>query len=74
MDELNSFGSIPGTNIERYLNRVINSIEKRIYAPSQKAYSISIVIRKAVDAFAEPDLTEEEMRIDQEIEKLMFDI
>jgi hypothetical protein len=33
---------------------------------------VGVVIRKAVDALTESDLTEEEMRIDREIEKLHF--
>jgi hypothetical protein len=71
-DELNSFRSIPGTTIERYMNRVINTIEEDDRHAFLKVILVGVVIRKAVDALAEPDLTEEEMRIAREIEKLRF--
>lgn len=70
MDELNSFRSIPGTTIERYMNRVINTIEKEDRHAFLKGILVGVVIRKAVDALTEPDLTEEELRINREIEKL----
>src|SRR5512137_1355798 len=69
-DELNSFRSIPGTTIERYMNRVINTIEGEDRHAFLKGILVGIVIRKAVDALTEPDLTEEEMRINREIENL----
>ena len=70
MDELNSFRSIPGTTIERYMNRVINTIEEGDRHTFLKGLLVGVVIRKAVDALPEPDLTAEEMRINREIENL----
>jgi hypothetical protein len=70
MDELNSFRSIPGTTVERYVNRVINTIEGEDRHTFLKGILVGVVIRKAVDALTEPDLSEEEMQINREIEKL----
>jgi hypothetical protein len=70
MDELNSFRSIPGTTIERYMNRVINTIEGEDRHTFLKGILVGVVIRKTVDALTEVDLTEEGMRINREIEKL----
>jgi len=70
MDELNSFRTIPGTTIGRYLNRIISTIEEEDRPAFLKGIMVGVVIRKAVDAMAEPDLTEEEKKIAREIEKL----
>ena len=70
MDELNSFRSIPGTTIERYMNRVINTIEGADRHTFLKGILVGIVIRKTEDDLEQPPLTEEEMRINHEIEKL----
>ncbi len=72
MDELNSYRSIPGTTIERYTNRVINTIDKDDRVAFLKGIMVGTIIRKAVDALQEPDLTDEELRIIHEIEKLKF--
>ena len=68
--ELNSFRTIPGTTIERYMNHVINTIEEDDRHAFLKGILVGVVIRKAEDALEQPDLTEEEMRINREIEKL----
>ncbi|MBN1235576.1 MAG: hypothetical protein JW999_05935 [Methanotrichaceae archaeon] len=70
LDDLNSFRTIPGTTIERYMNRVINTIEEEDRDAFLKGIMMGVTIRKAVDALTEPGLTEEEMRIAREIEKL----
>jgi hypothetical protein len=72
MDELNSFRTIPGTTIGRYMNRIISTIEEEDRPAFLKGIMVGVVIRKAVDAMAEPDLTEEEKKIAREIEKLRF--
>jgi hypothetical protein len=72
MDELNSFRTVPGTTIGGYMNRIISTIEKEDRSAFLKGILVGVVIRKAVDAMAEPDLTEEEKRIAREIEKLRF--
>ena len=68
--ELNSFRTIPGTTIERYMNRVINTIEEDDRHAFLKGILVGIVIRKTEDDLEQPPLTEEEMRINREIEKL----
>ena len=71
-DELNSYRTVPGTTIERYLNRVINTIEEEDRRAFLKGILVGVAIRKAVEALEQPDLSEEEMRINREIEKLGF--
>ncbi|MDD4161903.1 MAG: hypothetical protein PHW87_05420 [Methanothrix sp.] len=68
--ELNSFRTIPGTTIERYMNRIISTIEEEDRPAFLKGILVGVVIRQAADALAEADLSEEEKRINQEIEKL----
>jgi hypothetical protein len=60
MDELNSFRTIPGTTIGRYMNRIISTIEEEDRPAFLKGILAGVVIRKAVDAIEEPDLTDEE--------------
>ena len=69
-DELNSFRSIAGTTLKRYMNRVIETIEKEERRSFLKGIMVGVVIRKAVDELGEPDLTEEERRINYEIDRL----
>ena len=71
-DELDSFRTNPGTTIERYMNSVINTIEEENRHDFLKGILVGVAIRKAVEALEQPDLTEEEMRINLEIEKLGF--
>ncbi|MEI6103036.1 MAG: hypothetical protein WCP70_03730 [Methanothrix sp.] len=71
-DELDSFRTNPGTTIERYMNGVINTIEEENRHAFLKGILVGVAIRKAVEALEQPDLTEEEMRINLEIEKLGF--
>ena len=73
-DELESFRTIPGTTVERYINRVINTIEEDDRHAFLKGIFVGIAIQKATETMQQPDLTEEEMRINQEIEKLGFHI
>lgn len=70
LDELNAFRSIAGTTLKRYMNRVIETIDEEERHAFLKGIMVGIVIRKAVDALEEPDLTEEEKRIDREIDNL----
>lgn len=72
MDELNSRRSIPGTTVERYLNRILDTIVDEARPSFLKGIMVGVTIKKAVDAQEESDLTEEEKRIDREIEKLRF--
>ena len=71
-EELDSFRTNPGTTIERYMNGVINTIEEENRHAFLKGILVGVAIRKAVEALEQPDLTEEEMRINLEIEKLGF--
>jgi hypothetical protein len=70
LDDLNSFRTIPGTTIGRYMNRVINTIEEEDRDAFLKGILMGVVIRKAVDDLMQPDLSEEEKRISREIEEL----
>ncbi len=70
IDELNSYRSIPGTTIRRYMTRVINGLDYLERPAFLKGIMVGMVVRKAADALSEPDLSDEEKRIDQEIEKL----
>ncbi len=71
-EELDSFRANPGTTIERYMNSVINTIEEENRHDFLKGILVGVAIRKAVEALEQPDLTEEEKRINLEIEKLGF--
>lgn len=71
-DELNAYRSIPGTTIKRYLNRVLHTIIEEERPAFLKGIMVGVAIRKAVDAMEEPDLTDEERRIESEIEKHRF--
>ena len=71
-EELDSFRTNPDTTIERYMNSVINTIEEENRHDFLKGILVGVAIRKAVEALEQPDLTEEEMRINLEIEKLGF--
>jgi hypothetical protein len=70
VDELNAFRSIAGTTLKRYMNRVIETIDEEERHAFLKGVMVGVLIRKAVDALEEPDLTEEENRIDREIDNL----
>jgi hypothetical protein len=70
MDELNAFRSIAGMTIKRYMNRIIDTIDEEERRAFLKGIMLGVVIRKAVDALEEPELTEEEKRIDHEIDEL----
>jgi hypothetical protein len=72
LDELNSFRTIPGTTIERYMNRIISTIEEEARPAFLKGVLVGVVIRRAVDALSEPKLSDEEKRISSEIEELRF--
>jgi hypothetical protein len=54
------------------MNRVISSIEEEDRPAFLKGILVGVAIRKVADVLAEPDLTDEEKRIDHEIEKLRF--
>ncbi len=69
-DELNSFRSIAGTTLKRYMNRIIETIENEERSAFLKGIMVGMVIRKAVDELGEPDLTEEERRINYEIDRM----
>jgi hypothetical protein len=72
-DELDSFRTIPGTTIKRYMNRIMNTIEEEEDRQAfLKGILVGVAIRKAAEDLEMPDPTEEERRIDREIEKLGF--
>lgn len=68
--ELNVCKSGPGTTLKRYMNRVLATIGEEERSAFLKGIMVGVAIRRAVDALEEPDLTEEERRIDREIERL----
>ncbi len=70
--ELDSYRSIPGTTVKRYLNRILQNITEEDRAAFLKGIMVGVVIRKAVDSMVEPELTEEEMRVAKEIERHRF--
>ena len=70
VDELNAFRSIAGTTLKRYMNRSIETIDEEERHAFLKGIMVGVVLRKAVDALEEPDLSEEEKRIDREIDNL----
>jgi hypothetical protein len=70
MDELNALRSIAGTTLKRYMNRVIETIDEDERHAFLKGIMVGVVIRRAADALEEPDPTEEEKRIDREIDNL----
>jgi hypothetical protein len=72
IDKLIAYRSIPGTTIGRYMNRVISSVEEEDRPAFLKGILVGVAIRKVADVLAEPDLTDEEKRINHEIEKLRF--
>jgi hypothetical protein len=52
------------------MNRSIETIDEEERHAFLKGIMVGVVIRKAVDALEEPDLSEEEKRIDREIDNL----
>lgn len=70
MAELDAYRSIPGTTLGRYINRAVNTLAVEERPAFLKGVIIGVAIRKAVDALGEPDTTDEEKRIDSEIERL----
>lgn len=72
IDELNAYRSIPGTTLGRYMNRIINGLAEEDRSAFLKGLMVGVAIRKAADDLEEPDLIEEEKRIQCEIEKLGF--
>jgi hypothetical protein len=70
VDELNAFRTIAGTTLKRYMNRVIETIVEDERRAFLKGIMVGVAIRKAVDELEEAVPTEEEERIDREIDKL----
>ena len=68
--EIQSFRSIPGTTLRRYMNRIISSIDKEDRPALLKGIILGVAIRKAVESIEERPLTQEEQQIDLEIERL----
>ena len=65
--ETQSFRSIPGTTLRRYMNRIIGSIKKEDRSALLKGIILGVAIRGAAESI-EPPLTPEEEQIDREIE------
>lgn len=59
MDELDAYKSIPGTTLGRYINRVINTLAAEERPAFLKGIIVGVAVRKVVDAFGEPDITDE---------------
>ncbi|MDD5735057.1 hypothetical protein [Methanothrix soehngenii] len=70
--ELDSYRSIPGTTVKRYLNRILQNITEEDREAFLKGIMVGVVIRKAADSMVEPELTEEEIRVAKEIERHRF--
>jgi hypothetical protein len=70
LDEVDSFRTIPGTTVARYLKRIICTIEDDDRTAFLKGIMAGLAIKKAADALSEPNLTEEEKRFSDEIKKL----
>ena len=68
--ELDACRSVPGTNLRRYINRILASILDEERSAFLKGIMVGVAIRKAADAWEEPDLTVEEKSIAREIERL----
>mgnify|MGYP001085370680 FL=1 len=68
--ETQSFRSIPGTTLRRYMNRIIGSIKKEDRPALLKGIILGVAIRKAAESIEERALTQEEKQIDREIERL----
>jgi len=68
--ETESFRSIPGTTLRRYMNRIISSIDKEDRPALLKGIILGVAIRKAVESIEERPMTPEEEEIDLEIERL----
>ena len=60
IDELDSYRSIPGTTIGRYMNRIVSAIGEEDRLAFLKGIMIGVAVRKVADAMNEPDLTDEE--------------
>ena len=72
VDELNSYKTIPGITVERYINRIINTIAEEERPAFLKGIVAGLAIRMVDDALYEPDYTRDEAKIDGEIERLKF--
>ena len=70
--ELDSYRSIPGTTVKRYLNRILQNIKEGDREAFLKGIMVGVVIRKAADSMVEPEFTEEEIRVAKEIERHRF--
>jgi len=68
--EIQSFRSIPGTTLRRYMNRIIGSVKKEDRPALLKGIILGVAIRKAAESIEERALTQEEEQIDLEIESL----
>ncbi|MGD9912329.1 hypothetical protein, partial [Methanothrix sp.] len=71
--ELNSYRTIPGTPLERYINRVVSSIVDEERISFLKGLLVGIAIRQVVDTIQdddEPPLSDEEARLLEELGRL----
>jgi hypothetical protein len=53
-DELDSYRSIPGTTVSRYVNRIINNIEDGDRSAFLKGMMAGLAIKKADDELSDP--------------------
>lgn len=71
--ELNSYRTIPGTTLERYIHRVMSSIVEEDRPSFLKGLLVGIAIRQVVDTLQnddEPALSDEELTLLEELRKL----
>lgn len=71
--ELNSYRTIPGTTLERYINRVVSSIVEDERISFLKGLLVGIAIRQVVDTIQdeeEPPLSDEEALLLEELRRL----
>jgi len=73
VDELNSFRAIPGTTVERYVNRIINTLDDEDRPAFLKGIMAGLTIRIADEALYEPYYAKDEMKIDMELQRLRFE-
>lgn len=70
--ELNSYRTIPGTTLERYIHRVVSSIVDEDRISFLKGLLVGIAIRQVVDTLEddEPPLSDEEALLLEELRRL----
>ncbi|MGV8175121.1 MAG: hypothetical protein ACP5OU_05410 [Methanothrix sp.] len=60
-DELDAYRSIPGMTVSRYMNTIINNIEKEDRSVFLKGIMAGLAVKKAEEELSDPDPIETEM-------------